>query len=337
MKTKTPTRACSDSRRTAGRLLAALLLASIALATGVPAFADDSDVPLRASATGPLMRAQARQHVHDFAAALEELDRVLATDPRNLQARLTRAAIHQVQGEYEAAAADCRSLALLATPLMTIDCLSRAVSHQGKAQLAYDQLRAARDRSPQIDPQQRREVEVTLADIANRLGKTDLARQHYDTALEVPEPDSYTLVTFADFLLEQRDYRAVLALAREFSARRELFLPAAIASREANTADRYERAELVRRRYEEQRDAGAAPTRDYARFLLDIADDAPGALGAALTNWQTQREPADALMVLRAAVAANRPEAAAPIREFVERHAVEDLRLEWLLRRLRAS
>jgi tetratricopeptide (TPR) repeat protein len=302
----------------------------------VPAFADDSDAPLRGSAMGPLMRAQARQHVHDFAAALEELDRVLASDPRNLQARLTRAAIHQVQGEYESAAADCRSLALLATPLMTIDCLSRAVSHQGKAQVAYDQLRAARDRSPQIDPLQRREVEVTLADIANRLGRIDAARQHYESALEVPEPDSYTLVTYSDFLLEQRDYRAVLALAGKFASRRELLLPAAIASREANTPDRYEREELTRQRYE-QRDTSTAPTRDYARFLLDIADDAPAALGAALTNWQTQREPADALIVLRAAVAANRPEAAAPIREFVERRGLEDRRLAWLLRRVNAT
>src|SRR4029453_16798392 len=127
-------------------------------------------------------------------------------------------------------------------------------------------------RSPQIDPLQRREVEVTLGDIANRLGRIDAARQHYESALEVPEPDSYTLVTYADFLLEQRDYRGVLELSRKYPARRELQLAVALASREANTADRFDRAEIVRQRYEEQRAAGTAPTRDYARFLLDIAD-----------------------------------------------------------------
>ena len=178
--------------------------------------------------------------------------------------------------------------------------------------------------------------ELTLADIANRLGKIDVARQHYESTLAAPDLDSYTLVTYADFLLEQRNFRAVLELARKYPSRRELLLPAAIASREANSADRHDRAELVRQRYEE-RDATAAPTRDYARYLLDIADDAPAALDAALTNWQTQREPADALIVLRAAVAAHRPDAALPIRAFVERHGLEDRRLDWVLRRLQAT
>jgi Tfp pilus assembly protein PilF len=309
------------------------LIISLALTSGTSARADDFGPPLRESAMNPLMRAQARQHVHDFAAALQDLDRVLASDPRNLQAWLTRAAIHQVQGEYAAAASDCRSLALLAEPLMTIDCLSRAASHQGKAQLAYDQLRAARDRSNAIAPQQRREVEVTLADIANRLGRADAAKVHFGTAMGSPELDSYTLVSYADFLLEQRDYRGVLQLATTYRSRPELYLATAIASREANTPDRLQRAELVRQRYEDRRLANAAPTRDYARFLLDIEDDAPAALAAGLKNWQTQREPADALIVLRAAVAANRPDAAAPIRTFVERNRLEDRRLELLLQR----
>jgi Tfp pilus assembly protein PilF len=335
MKTKPRMPICSEGAvRSAGRRIAALLLASRALFGGVYAVADDLGSPVRPSGMGSLARAQSQQHVHDFTTALQEIDRVLARDPRNLQAWLTRAAIHQVQGEYGSAAADCRNLALLAAPLMTIDCLSRAASHQGKAQLAYDQLRAARDRSNAIDPQQRREVEITLADIATRLGQAEAARTHYQSALSSPDVDSYMLVTYAEFLLEQRDYRGVLQLAATYPARSELFLAAAIASREANTADRHRRAELAKQRYEERRLTNSAPTRDDARFLLDIADDAQAALQAAAKNWETQREPADALVLLRAAVAANRADAAEPIRAFIQSNGLEDRRLELLLRRI---
>src|SRR5262245_52373127 len=47
-----------------------------------------------------LLRAQIRQHNHAFAPALADLDLVLASEPRNAQARLMRSAIHQVQGDY---------------------------------------------------------------------------------------------------------------------------------------------------------------------------------------------------------------------------------------------
>ena len=114
-----------------------------------------------------LLRAQIRQHNHAFAPALADLDYVLASEPRNAQARLIRSAIHQVQGNYAAAEADCRSIALLAPPLTTADCLSRVASYRGHARPAYQRLIAMRDRSRDADPRQLREVELTLADIAD--------------------------------------------------------------------------------------------------------------------------------------------------------------------------
>jgi hypothetical protein len=73
------------------------------------------------------------------------------------------------------------------------------------------------------------------------------------------------------------------------------------------------------------------PSRDYARFLLDIEGQPSAALDAALTNWQSQREPADALIVVRAAIAAGRPQAAAPIAAFIREHKLEDVRIARLL------
>lgn len=276
-----------------------------------------------------LIRAQIHQHNHSFAAAFAELDHALTLDPRNAQARLTRAAIHQVQGNYTAAAADCRSLALLVEPLTTADCMTRVRSHRGEARDAYQKLLALSDRANGIEPRQRREIELTLADISMRLGDVDTARRHYDQALSATDADAYTLLTFADFLLDQREYQHVIDLFERHPEYADLLLRAAIAARATNATIADQLAQRLREQYAaHQRRGDFAPSRDYARFLLDIEGKASAALDVALANWQSQREPADALIVVRAAIAAGRPQAAAPVVTFIRQHGLEDVRLE---------
>jgi hypothetical protein len=57
-------------------------------------------------------------------------------------------------------------------------------------------------------------------------------------------------------------------------------------------------------------------------------------LKLALLNWQNQREPIDARLVLEAALAARDPQAARPVLEWMQRHRVEHRTLEQLARRL---
>jgi hypothetical protein len=54
--------------------------------------------------------------------------------------------------------------------------------------------------------------------------------------------------------------------------------------------------------------------REEARLALDVLGDAPAALKLAQANWVHQKEPADALLLLRAALAAGQPQAAAEVR-----------------------
>jgi hypothetical protein len=292
---------------------------------------DAADAPLPVI----LLRAQVHQHNHAFEAALADLDHALVLDPRNAQARLTRAAIHQVQGNYAGAAMDCRSLALLVEPLVTVDCMSRLSSVRGDARRAYDKLLAMRDRVEGMEPRQRREIELTLADISHRLGEDRAARRHYDQALSASDADAYTLLTFADFLLEQREYDPVLALFTRYPDYADLLLRAVLASRATNAQNAARLSRRLRDQYDaHQRRGDFVPSRDYARFLLDVEDNASAALDAALTNWKSQREPADALIVVRSAIAAGRPEASAPVAAFIREHGLEDVRLAQLLSRV---
>jgi tetratricopeptide (TPR) repeat protein len=279
-----------------------------------------------------LIRAQIHQHNHAFGAAIADLDHALTLDPRSAQARLTRAAIHQVQGNYIAAAADCRSLALLVEPLLTTDCMSRVSSHRGQARSAYRRLVSLLDRVAEIEPRQRREAELTLADISMRLGDSEAARQHYDRALAAAEADAYTLLAFTDFLLDQREYHKVIALFEQYPEHADLLLRVALAAQAMSSPGAQQLAQRLRQQYTAHRQRGDfVPSRDYARFLLDIERDPSAALDAAIANWQSQREPADALIVVRAAIAAGQPMAAMPVATFVRQHGLEDVRLAQLL------
>jgi hypothetical protein len=77
--------------------------------------------------------------------------------------------------------------------------------------------------------------------------------------------------------------------------------------------------------------------REEARFRLELRDEPAAALVLALANWRTQREPLDARILLEAAVAAGRPETAAPVLAWLEETGLSDPQLEPLRQRLRAT
>jgi hypothetical protein len=74
---------------------------------------------------------------------------------------------------------------------------------------------------------------------------------------------------------------------------------------------------------------------EEARFALSILDEPQTALELALENWNVQREPRDARIVLEAALAAGDHTAAKPVLENLEASSLEDVRLAGLVARLR--
>ena len=82
--------------------------------------------------------------------------------------------------------------------------------------------------------------------------------------------------------------------------------------------------------------------RDYyrgeeARFALQLEDDAPKALQLARENWQEQRGPADARILLEAALAVPEPSAARPVLDWLATTGIEDVALTRLAERFDGS
>jgi hypothetical protein len=77
--------------------------------------------------------------------------------------------------------------------------------------------------------------------------------------------------------------------------------------------------------------------REQARFVLHVGNNPQAALKLAQQNWTVQREPADVRILLEAALAARRPEAAQPVLDFLARTHLSDVVIDPLAAEARAQ
>lgn len=293
---------------------------------------NDADPPLEVR----VIRATLAQHRHDFEAALADLDAVLAEAPRHAQARLTRSVIRRVQGDPQAALRDCAALVGVASPLVASTCVADSASLGRQPDAALTLLQTAIDRATQAPLAERRWAFTVRAEIAERLGRDDTERC-FREALNLgsaERPDPYLFYAYVDFLLEMQrpdEARALLlphaaldgALLRLAIAETRL-LPGQPGLKPALEA----RKNLIETRFDMSRRRGDTPhQRELARYLLEVEADPVAALPVALNNWAQQREPADALLVLKAAAGAGRREAARPVKDWLRDTGVQDQRI----------
>ncbi len=283
------------------------------------------------------MSALIRQYRHDFDPAMKELDEVIRMQPNNTEAMLWQFALHLVQADYAAARASCARAAPYSTRLSAVACTAVIDSLNGKARPAYDALSSAMARFPSGDLEYRQWAITRLGEMAQRFGDRALAERHYKEAIATGFVDGFALAAYADLLIDDKRHAEVIALLKDWVASDILLLRLAIAEAAAGAplaadhrkalADRFAAAALRGDRLHQQ---------EEARFELDLRKDAARALARASENWQRQREPRDALILMQSARAAGNPAAAKPALDWMTSTGYEDPRYRALAAELRA-
>lgn len=283
-----------------------------------------------------LVRATIRQHRHDFAAALADLRVILAEQPAHFQARLTEAVILTVQGDYPAALRSCQWLTQARSHrLLATTCLANVQSLTGQARQAYRYLNDILQNSAAADAEEKRWGLTVLAEIAERMGDFTAAERHFLAALALPQPDVYLLGAYADFLLDRDRPAEAVKLLENNSRPDALLLRLALAEQTLNAEALPAHVAELQARIDAYRQRGdAIHQREEARYALHLLKQPQPALALALANWQVQREPADAHLVLEAALASNKPEVAKPVMDWLKQNQLEDVRLQELTKRL---
>ncbi|MEO8040457.1 MAG: tetratricopeptide repeat protein [Betaproteobacteria bacterium] len=281
-----------------------------------------------------VLRATLRQRVHDFDGALADLDAVLARAPRNAQARLTRATVLTVQSRLDEAAQECARLKGLVDELIALACSENVGGLTGRLRQSEARLRAALARSTDTDPGTHSWVAAGLAEMAERAGNTEAAAAGFRDALAADPDDVYSLAAYADQLLDHDRPEAVIRLLKARTRVDGLLLRYALAAQRLGRDDALSSIEQLRARFDVSRRRGdRVHLREEARFLLHLARDVPGALTVAKENWSVQKEPADARILLEAALAARDEAWRRVVESWVALHHLEDAKLTNMLRK----
>ena len=285
------------------------------------------------------LRAKLKEKEHRYADAAEDVVRLLQHKPRDAQAWIDLSNLYRVQGKYSEAQSACDRLSEFAGSVPVIMCSVPLMAVTGRAEEAYDRLARIPPSAKKIIPEAYQWVLTMRAEIARILGRVEMAESHFREGLSNNPSHSYTLRSYADFLIDRGRATEALELTRHHTGGNGLLLRAAIAARRAgedSMADAWQ--SQLADRFAEIRLRGSDPHgRFEARFYLELDEDSQESLSIALANWQQQKESRDTRIVLEAAIAAGDTQAAQPALEFLRDNNSEDVELRSLMRQLEAD
>jgi tetratricopeptide (TPR) repeat protein len=277
------------------------------------------------SADALVLHATVLQSRHEFASALQVIDRALQMRADDPQAWLTRATILRVLGRYPESLTACEQLTRTSHDIAALCTLSlRGLS--GDLPTAYAGLTQLPSQT--MPPAQRAWRDSELGEMAARLGRNAEAEHWFQNGLRAAPEDTYLRAAYADLLLSQQRSREALLLLAGRDSSEPLLLRIAIAQQQlrdpglAASRARLSAAFAI----EAQRGEGIHG-REQARFLLEVQQQPRQALQVAISNWQVQRETDDVLVLVRAAQAAGALAEAEPALQFARQHGLQDVRL----------
>lgn len=310
----------------------------LALERGDPryvGYAEAAIQPFAHADSAPLwvMRGQLQQYRHGFESALASFHEALRVDPQFASAHAWRGAIFLVQANYPAARAECDALHQLARITLASACLGLHSAYTGHLDAALAHLQQAL--AAARDPGSRLWILTRMGEVQAWQGQPAAAERSYREALALGRDDGYLLAAWTDFLLDQKRPAEVVRALEKWESSDGLLLRLALAETRlalpkarAHTQALEDRFAAARRRQDTTHRA------EEARFLLHLKGDTARALALASANYQVQREPRDARILLEAAVAARDRKAARSALDWLQDSGFEDAYLRGLAQSL---
>jgi len=243
-----------------------------------------------------------------------------------------------VQADYARAAMECDRLARIAAPLLAQGCTAYVRGSTGQLIPAYDLLSDAMAATPDAPAGLALWAQTRLAEMAARLQRSGDAERHYRSALDQGIADQFLLASYADFLLERERPQDVTRLLAGWERSDVLLLRLALAGRASLDPRAADWAAQLRGRMQDAARRGdRLHEQEAARWALELEKDPVRALEFARSNYTRQKEPRDAEILMRAALAAKQPAAAQPALEWWKASGYEDPAMQGLAGKLGAA
>jgi Tfp pilus assembly protein PilF len=318
----------------------ARLYFDLAMAHGDPRYVGYADAlingyPAQLSADLLFVRSLLRQYRHAFEDAKTDLRAALAAQPDFAEAHGWLAAIALVQADYAGAGQACAALGAAGAPTLQAGCLGLTLAYTGQLAQGYQALEKGLARAD--DPGNRLWLLTRLAEVAAWQGRAALAESHYKSALRLGLTDAYLLAAWSDFLLDQQRPKEVVALLADKEASDPLLLRLALAHQQTGSPKAPALVKMLDERFAATRLRGDTTHRaEEARYALQLRRDIGAALALAQANYEVQREPRDARILLEAALAAGQRAPAQKVEAWVKSSGFQGAPLSQQLAQLAA-
>jgi len=283
-----------------------------------------------ANATARRMYAEVLQQRHDFGTAEALIDGVLREIPHDDDARLLRASIRLVRGNFTGARADCAQLAASGGPAAPagFTCFAESLAGTGNLDRASALLSNMRVISGELPPATQAYLLATRAELHERSGDGARAVEDYRQALALNPRDDSIRAAFADALAATGDKAEAAKILHIEKPSLALLV------RRAALTEGFQRHELLARAeswlaLEAAR--GDAPHLREAAMLALAKGDVPNAVTAARQNFAIQKELADVRVLARAAHASHDAAAWSEVRQWMYGTGYRDSVTEKLL------
>ena len=143
--------------------------------------------------------------------------------------------------------------------------------------------------------------------------------------------DYYLLGAYADFLLDQGRAPEVITLLQHETRADGLLLRLTLAEQNLDLPAATNHTVELAARFAASRERGTrVHMREEARFTLELLHDPKTALTLAQANWEIQKEPWDARLLLESALAVGSRNAAKPVIAWLNTNHAEYIRLQRL-------
>jgi Tfp pilus assembly protein PilF len=292
-------------------------------------------------AEGYFLRGLVKQGFHDFKAGLTDIDLAIALEPRRAEFWSWRFALHLLLADMAAARQDTEEMARLFGTEEADVYRAVLLYRTGQALPAVQMLTRA-VRSPHYkDASSQDWLGFHLGEAHRVAGQPELALKVWGERLKANAQSHLLRLSLADLLNQQGQYRQAKSVAMNQSDMASLtdalLMQVLLASAGLKDGDETRLASQMDARLKAQAlRQEALIERPKLIYQITYGQDVSAGLALSIENWKLQKEPPDALLFARAALALGQAQAAAPLVEWAEKTRYTDPQLGPLIQQLKS-
>ena len=283
-------------------------------------------------------RALIRQGLHDFDGALGDLTAAISKDDSRPEFRAWRFAIYMVKADTPKARQECDGLGQRFGDAEKLSCQAVLLYRSGNPSQAIKALDSL-VKHPDYQGRFAKEWLAFHRGEARRVaGDSRGAKEIWTDYLKGERQPHVLRLALIELLNQQQDFASAWRL-NEKTPRSDALLTQAIISAQAlkHPQTNALRDEFALRLAQQSSRGDFVNERPIILYWLDVVGNGDAALRMALESWKTQREPADAVLLARAALVSRKPQAALALLQWQQDTGYRSPDIDRLLQSIRAS